>query len=248
MRPAFGAALAAAIALGGCHLALGLEEAEEIEGAGGNCTAASECGDGNPCTDNLCEDGQCLNPPLDGDLPADAQTTGDCRRQTCVAGEVTSTTDAADVLVDGKECTDDLCDGNQPANPPKAAGTACGDGTLVCDGDGDCVECFENDQCTPPDTCGGGGPPGQCGCDPSITCGTLGLTCGGGGIDDCSMAIQCSNGIQDGTETDVDCGGPQPMMGGSCAILCGEGKSCVNDTDCVPSTVCDANGMCAPPP
>lgn len=241
MRSLLGATLGAAIALAGCHLALGLEEAQELEGPAGNCTDPGDCTDGNPCTNNRCEDGQCVTEPLDGDLPADAQTTGDCRRQTCVGGDVTSAVDEVDVPIDGRECTDDVCNGNQPQNPPKAGGTVCSqDGGLVCDGDGDCVECFDNTQCTAPDTCGGGGPAGQCGCDPSITCSTLGLTCGGGGVDDCDESIQCSNGIQDGTETDVDCGGPQPMMGGSCAILCTTGKSCMGNTDCV-SNSCTGN-------
>ena len=123
MRSLLGATLGAAIALAGCHLALGLEEAQELEGPAGNCTDPGDCTDGNPCTNNRCEDGQCVTEPLDGDLPADAQTTGDCRRQTCVGGDVTSAVDEVDVPIDGRECTDDVCNGNQPQNPPKAGGT-----------------------------------------------------------------------------------------------------------------------------
>ena len=233
--------VAASLALVGCHLALGLEEAQKIEGTGGSCAGPSECDDGNVCTDDRCEGGECIHESLDGDMPAEMQITGDCRRRACRAGVVSDETDEGDLPFDGKECTDDVCNGNQPQHPPLAGGTACTEGGgQVCNGEGDCVECFTNAQCTAPDTCGGGGPAGQCGCDPSITCGTLGLTCGGGGVDDCDMAIQCSNGIQDGDETDVDCGGPQPMMGGTCAILCTSGKSCMNNTDCV-SNSCTGN-------
>jgi len=236
--------LAAALSLVGCSLALGLEEAEEITGSGGGCASASECDDANPCTEDSCDGGDCLHAPLDGDLPDDAQTIGDCRRAICAEGSISEATDAGDVPVDGKACTEDVCNGNQPQNPPKAGGSPCteNDGQ-VCDGNGLCVECFTNAECTLPETCGGGGPPGQCGCTPTITCGTLGLTCGGGGTNDCDMAIQCSNGIKDGDETDIDCGGPQPTMGGTCAILCSSGKSCVNNTDCVSNSctggVCD---------
>lgn len=47
----------------------------------------------------------------------------------------------------------------------------------------------------------------------------------------------CDNAVQDGDETDVDCGG-------SCAAGCGAGEGCVEDSDCA-SDDCDAdNGTC----
>jgi hypothetical protein len=46
----------------------------------------------------------------------------------------------------------------------------------------------------------------------------------------------CSNGIQDGNETGVDCGG------GTCPA-CALGGGCLQNTDCVGSTVCSA-GQC----
>lgn len=45
----------------------------------------------------------------------------------------------------------------------------------------------------------------------------------------------CDNGIQDGDETDVDCGG-------SCANKCGGGQGCGNNDDCM-SDQCDPGGM-----
>ncbi len=48
--------------------------------------------------------------------------------------------------------------------------------------------------------------------------------------------IECSNGVQDGFETDVDCGG------NSC-VPCGTGKSCISGGDCN-SGFCDSSGIC----
>jgi hypothetical protein len=45
----------------------------------------------------------------------------------------------------------------------------------------------------------------------------------------------CANGVQDGDETDVDCGG-------SCG-MCANGLGCRNFTDCQ-SAVCAPNGTC----
>jgi hypothetical protein len=45
----------------------------------------------------------------------------------------------------------------------------------------------------------------------------------------------CRNGIQDPDETDVDCGG-------SCPTKCGDGRSCVNDSDCAASNC--TSGVC----
>jgi len=48
----------------------------------------------------------------------------------------------------------------------------------------------------------------------------------------------CANGVQDGDESDVDCGG-------SCDSLCGSGGSCRSDADCE-SDSCSSENVCAP--
>jgi hypothetical protein len=56
----------------------------------------------------------------------------------------------------------------------------------------------------------------------------------------CSSGVcapSCSNGFQDGAETDIDCGGPD------CAD-CPLGGGCAGNNDCVATTVCSA-GQCA---
>lgn len=49
----------------------------------------------------------------------------------------------------------------------------------------------------------------------------------------------CSNGVKDGTESDVDCGG-------ACSAKCAEGKACAVAADCVSGSICSANRCAAP--
>jgi hypothetical protein len=68
----------------------------------------------------------------------------------------------------------------------------------------------------------------------SLGCDVTTLTCD---------ANQCHDGIKDGTETDVDCGG-------SICPLCAAGKMCLINADCSPG-ICDlsgtaTNGQCVP--
>ncbi len=46
----------------------------------------------------------------------------------------------------------------------------------------------------------------------------------------------CSNGVQDGGETDVDCGGY--------CDACMEGQRCAADADCTTATVCGVQRSC----
>jgi hypothetical protein len=107
-----------------------------------------------------------------------------------------------------------------------------------------CGLCLVDAHCTPPATCGGGNPgtPGLCGCTKQ-SCATLGATCGAI-PDGCGGTLSC-NGVKDGGETDVDCGGP------SCADKCAPGQACAAATDCASGfctdgVCCDSacNGLC----
>jgi hypothetical protein len=51
-----------------------------------------------------------------------------------------------------------------------------------------------------------------------------------------SLDVTCGNGVLDGTETDVDCGG------GKGCIPCGQGATCVQDDDCIDDTQCLPTG------
>jgi hypothetical protein len=243
----------AAVVLGACTAILGIEEATlDTAGTGGQaatggsagtggtgpeCLGPTDCNDANPCTNDTCPDGSCAwtNVP-NGPAPADLQTPGDCKQYVCTSGASHTQTDDTDVPVDGKECTADVCSGGTPSNPPVTNGTACtqNGGTLCYLGD--CVECYDNTQCTLPETCFGGGTPFVCGCTPNacdaLTCGFATDTkCGTG-------TLACSNSALDGTETDVDCGGLVHTQGGTCDLRCTDGKHCVNPSDCA-SNLCN---------
>jgi hypothetical protein len=56
----------------------------------------------------------------------------------------------------------------------------------------------------------------------------------------CNIPAQpppCANGIKDGLETDVDCGG------GSCVAKCPTGSSCLNDSDCATTKCVVVSGI-----
>lgn len=126
---------------------------------GGGCTDQPDptCDDGDPCTQNLCDEsaGACLNPPVSQPIPGECDCPNgdsDCdnnnlcdgietctpSRQACIAGTplVCSTSD---------QCLDPFCD---PATgcqvQPKPEGTPCNDGDA----------CSVDDQCTG-GVCGG---------------------------------------------------------------------------------------------
>jgi hypothetical protein len=74
-------------------------------------------------------------------------------------------------------------------------------------------------------------------CTP-MTCVLLAKTCGGPFSDGCLGMLNCNDGIQDGTETDVDCGGDPTH----CATRCPIGMKCLVDGDCA-SSACTATTL-----
>ena len=95
------------------------------------------------CQTSTCAQGVCgvANAPAGTVLAA--QNAGDCATRVCDGnGGVTTVADNGDVIDDGNQCTDDVCNGGVPAHPFKPAGTACSqNGGAVCDGAGACVAC-----------------------------------------------------------------------------------------------------------
>ncbi len=95
------------------------------------------------------------------------------------------------------------------SHDPTAAGAACAEaGGTRCDGLGACVGCLSVADCAP------------------------GAICAGGAC----VAPSCADGVKNGTEVDVDCGGP------ACA-KCDTTKACTVNSDCK-SGLCAA-GTCA---
>jgi hypothetical protein len=224
----------------------------QTDGCGGLTLSCANCPSGTTCGGGGVSN-QCGMP-----------TGGNCTPKTCAAypaGTCGAQSDGCGGLtVDCNPCTPpDTCGGGGTpgmcGSPPSESCTPktcanypmgiCGQQSDGCGGL--TVDC---NPCTPPDTCGGGGTPGQCGntgnC-PKLTCTDQGITCGpatdgcGGVIASCGMCVPpmtCGGAGVAGT-----CGGTHGCVPQTCQSLnvnCGPvGDGCGN--------VIDSCGTCTPP-
>ncbi len=125
-------------------------------GAGGataECVTDAECpAPAAECEVAECVSSKCVTKNRPAGEKTTTQTVGDCRENQCNGqGGFTVVFDDADLPVDGKPCTDDLCTAGVPSNPPKAVGTSCNNG-LTCDANGDCIGCIAPSLCPGVDT------------------------------------------------------------------------------------------------
>ena len=219
-------------------------------GAGSACRSSADCSDSVSCVNQICTAG--CNGALAG-LSAPTNNCGgsDCTpcadTMPCVAGSDCSSglcyiADPSSFgtcvsyfngFMDGKE-TDVDCGGDPDFG--------CGLGG-ACDAHTDCItgNC-DSGACalpTPRQTCADGE---QNFLETDIDCGgpactMLGKTCDTGSAckrdTDCQagscfadVCFGCADGVKNGDETDIDCGG---LM---CARKCGDGQDCVSDIDC----------------
>ena len=145
-----------------------------------NCgSCGHKCPSGKVCHSGHCKPGaECQSA---GDCPQAG--AGSCQQAVCDNGACGFASDDSNLPIDGNQCTQDLCTGGVPSNPPELVSTSCNQtGGTHCDGAGNCV------------------------------------------------AATCIDGLENGDETDVDCGG-------SCSP-CANGKSCLGNSDC-------ASGLCS---
>jgi hypothetical protein len=158
-------------------------------------------------------------------------------------------TSCANGTMDGRETSIDC--GGADCNKCRAG--------LLCNSGADCVSnVCTGGVCQP--TCVDGQRNGtetdiDCG---GATCVTQGRTCAGGaacmaGTDCasgtctnnvCTVTATCTDGIRNGTETGIDCGGAVCVAQGR---RCANGLGCAAGTDCT-STFCDATNVCATAP
>jgi hypothetical protein len=190
--------------------------------------------------------------------PAPSQCYGNCQENVCDAtGTMTSVPDASNVYLNADDCVTNTCvDGGLVPNL-QAAGTACylqtGPGMGQCEFDlanaFTCVECTGGVGCSGAMTCV------QNACVMSTcgtTCGTEGCPlCGAGqacvGGMQCTSGVckvtppntsklcqapSCGDGVKNGNETDIDCGG-------STCPPCPTGNHCALPADC-------QSGVCSP--
>jgi len=175
------------------------------------CLTAATC----PGIDNDCQTPVCSGAGVCGiafeanGAVTPTQVAGNCTQNVCNgAGATVAVPDNPDLPLDAFQCTNDICTAGVPSNPATASGTACTMGGNFCNGAGACVECTLGSQCLS----------GVC---TSNVC----------------VSANCTDGVQNGTETDDDCGG------GACPD-CLSGQSCLVGGDCT-SGSCTI-GFCDP--
>ena len=110
------------------------------QGACVGCLTASDCrAPTPPASTRTCTSGQCgvSNTAAGTALPA-ADRRATARRSSATARvRVVTVADDTDKPVDGNACTQDLCSGGLPSNPPETAGTTCAQsGGSRCNGSG----------------------------------------------------------------------------------------------------------------
>lgn len=142
-------------------------------------------------------------------------TNGDCKRDSCDGnGNLVVVNDDMDLPpLDGNMCTIEGCNNGTPEVTDAAPGASCNNGNGVCNNMAMCVECIGNNDCGNGETC-------------------FMETC-----------VSCTDGVMNGDETGVDCGGATcKKCNGD---MCADGAEC-RSTFCVDGACCDnaCSGAC----
>jgi hypothetical protein len=229
----------------GCELAAGVGKAKLGDPKGGDggtsyCLTVHDC----PPLDTLCQVTTC-NGGVCGtsDVSAATACSDNGGKQCDGNGKCVVCLSPSDCPA-STTCAAVTCQQGACVTTDATAGTTCTDNQgVVCDGMGKCVAAHCADGVQDSDEtdvdCGG------------ASCSACGLTKGCKVDTDCaSMGCnanthkcdpnQCTDNMQNGAETDVDCGG------GTCPA-CAGGKHCSMDTDCVQYFVC-TGGTCTREP
>jgi hypothetical protein len=196
------------------------------------------------CIDRVCVAGVDTEVPDDVEVPDDSNacTTDACSGGMPVHTNVMADTPCGGVLVcdgigncvgctsplqcppTGNPCADSTCNAQTCGTTDVPVGTPCAGG--ICNGQGACVDCVSDADCTG-SVCAGG----VCvECVDDNDCGGGDATCRNN-----VCVNECSDGTMNGSETDVDCGGSCPD--------CGDGQMCNSNLDC--QNDCN-KGICGP--
>lgn len=222
------------------------------QGGGKVCSASGtcvECNVAGDCSSNVCQDNTCRAAACADGARNGSETDTDCGGSCgpCADGKLCAT---------GTDCLSMRCSGTCQVATCED-GTRNGSETDV-DCGGSCTKCGPGKQCNGASDCVGNSCLSGS-CAPTCTDGVennleTDVDCGGGSCADCGnsraclvsgdctsgfcrpdtrvcAAPSCSDGFENGTETDVDCGG-------SCATKCAVGESCAVNADC-------QSGMCS---
>ncbi|MBI5497711.1 MAG: hypothetical protein HY904_22075 [Deltaproteobacteria bacterium] len=184
-----------------------------IDCGGGSCPGCptrGPCARGGDCINSICEAGACVAPTCTDTVRNGTESDADCGGSCGKCGRGRG-------CVLGADCVEGVCSAGVCTEP------TCGDGVmngaetdLDCGGSPDCPLCSEGSGCRVDTDC------------LTAVCSLAG-TC---------VLPPCRNGVQDGNESDLDCGG-------ACG-RCADGSHCTQGADCS-SSVCGAGQRCAPP-
>jgi hypothetical protein len=182
----------------------------DVDCGGGTCRPCADglaCGLARDCGSGVCN-ATCQAATCTDGVKNGAETDADCGGGACLPCAAGGTcTTAAD-------CTAFACPGTCPQAPSCADGVRNGQETDADCGGPICSPCTAGQACAR-----------------AVDCATL-LCTGGACV---AAAASCSNGVVDGTETDVDCGG------GACGA-CSDGRTCAVTPDC--RGTCTAGHTC----
>ncbi|MFO0588746.1 MAG: lamin tail domain-containing protein [Polyangiaceae bacterium] len=193
--------------------------------------------DGNQCTDDTCSAGAPVHPAKAVNTACSQNGGAFCSAAaTCVQCNLASQCSGTDNECQTRTCSSNTCGFNfQPSGTVVATQTTGDCQENQCNGSGTVVSVAKNsdlpvdgNQCTG-DVCTNGVPT-----NPDLPLGTScsqngGTTCNGTGS---CVSAACNDGVKNGSETDVDCGG-------SCAP-CALTKACSVNGDCA-SAACAGN-------
>jgi Thrombospondin C-terminal region len=180
----------------------GIQDGDETDlDCGGSCPPCADgeiCQDPGDCVSDMCEDGIC-DPPIcrDGILNGD-ETDLDCGGSCppCANG---------DMCIDGTDCQSGACADGTCDDSSCVDGVHNGEETDVDCGGPDCDPCDDGEDCLEDSDCSSQQ------CDPQ---------------NDTCLAPSCTDGIINGDETDLDCGG-------ACGATCDPGEACIVGMDCL---------------
>ena len=219
--------------LDGCSATCTVETGWYCAGTPSACT--TKCGDGIVAGKETCDDSNTKD--LDGCSSTCALESG----WQCGGTPYTCTTTCGDGIVAGKEA----CDDKNTKNLDGCSATCTVEVSWVCTGGPSvCTGCSDNTAGSVDAGCKAALPacnvktkPGTC-----VEC-TVAADCKTTGVCDtttfkCSTAT-CKDGVNNGQETDVDCGGP------TCP-KCGNEKKCGKPTDCESGNCDPKTGLCKP--
>ena len=179
------------------------------------CDLSKTCNIGADCATDSCRDVgqgmQCQAPACDDGVKNGDETDVDCGGPTC------EKCDAGSACTQKSDCTTDVCTDGECVEPTCNDGQIDGTKTDVDCGGPDCPRCAAGESCKTADDC------------TSSVCKDMGqgLKC---------QPPSCTDGVLNGDETAVDCGGSCPK--------CATGQTCKVHADCV-SDGCDYSGKCA---